>query len=111
RWAADFELERVVEEVVDELSAAGEILRVAAAELQADRMLRAIESEMLLDVGVDQRAAGDHLGVKPRARADLPDEVPAMAVGVVHHRRNEDHRYCPEAAARARIRPDRLSVN
>src|SRR5216683_1341497 len=109
--AADVEVDFIVAVVRAELRAAGEILRVAAAELQAERMLRGIESEMLLDVAVDQRAARDHLGIEPGARADLPEEVPAVAVGEIHHRRNENHRYCPEAAARARIRPNRLSVN
>src|SRR2546430_8889858 len=41
--AADVEVDLVVAVVRAELRAAGEILRVAAAELQADRMLRAIE--------------------------------------------------------------------
>src|SRR6266478_1015273 len=109
--AADVEVDLVVAVVRAELRAAGEILRVAAAELQADRMLRGIERQMLLDIAVEQHAAGDHLGVEPGARADLPEEVAAMAVGEIHHRRNENHRYCPEAAARARIRPNRLSVN
>src|SRR6266850_1745317 len=109
--AADVEVDLVVAVIRAELRAAGEILRVAAAELQADRVLRAIESEMLLDVAVEQRAAGDHLGVEPGTRADLPEKVPAMAVGEIHHRGDENHRYCPEAAARTRIRPNRLSVN
>src|SRR2546422_6202425 len=109
--AADVEVDLIVAVVRAELRAAGEILGVAAAELQADRGLSPIESQMLLDIAVDQRAAGDHLGVEPGARADLPEEIPAVAVGEIHHRRNENHRYCPEAAARARIRPNRLSVN
>src|SRR4029453_2822346 len=36
----------------------------------------------------DERAARDHLGVKPRAARDEPQEVPTVAVGPVHHRRN-----------------------
>jgi hypothetical protein len=65
-----------------------ELDRIGAAELQRDRMLLVAESEVALDVAVKQRRGGDHFGVEPRARGDLAQEVPAMPVGPVHHRRD-----------------------
>ena len=43
--------------------------RIAAAELQRDRMLGRIEIEVMRNVAMDERRARDHLRVKPRAPA------------------------------------------
>src|SRR4030095_12905578 len=39
-------------------------------------------------IAVHERRAGDHFGVKARAPADEAQEVPAVPVGPVHHRRH-----------------------
>ncbi len=46
----------------------GELGRLAAAELERDRMLALVEVEMARHVAVQQRAGRHHLGVKPGLR-------------------------------------------
>ena len=60
--------------------------RIAATQLQRDRMLGRIEVEMARHVTVQQRAGGHHLGVEPCAARDEAQEEPAVPVCPVHHR-------------------------
>ena len=62
--------------------------RIAAAELQRDRMLGRIEAEQPRAVAVQHRAGGHHLGIEQRAARQQAMEEPAMPVGPFHHRRN-----------------------
>jgi hypothetical protein len=85
--AADVEVHLVVAVLLDQTRAGGKFLRLAAAELRANRALGLIVAEVALCVAVQQRACGDHLGEEERGRRDLAQEEPAMPVGPVHHRR------------------------
>src|SRR5207247_11120116 len=67
-----------------------ELRRLGTAQLQRDRMLLPAEGQMTVYVAVDEGAGGDHLGVEPRARRHLAQEVAAVPVGPVHHRRDAD---------------------
>src|SRR5215213_802430 len=71
-----------------ELRAMRQLVGLAAAELQRDGMLFRAESEMAVDIAVDEGAGGDHLRVEARVRRELPHEEAVMAVGPVHHRRD-----------------------
>ncbi len=84
--AADVEVDLVVAPALAQLRAGRERRRIAAAQLQRDRMLGRIEVEMPRDVAVQQRAGRDHLGVEPRVPRDEAQEVPAVPVGPVEHR-------------------------
>ena len=60
--------------------------RLAATQLQGERLLGRVEAEQALAIAVDHRVGVDHLGIQPRRRRQQPVEEPAMAVGLVHHR-------------------------
>ena len=86
--AADVEVDLVVTPALAQLRALRQRRRIAAAQLQRDRMLGRIEVEMARHVAVQQRAGGHHLGVEPRVARDEAQEEPAVPVGPVHHRRD-----------------------
>src|SRR5689334_17124465 len=50
-------------------------------------MLRAIKAQMSLDITVQQCAAGDHLRVHHGVARELTEEVTAMPIRPIHHRR------------------------
>src|SRR3954469_11675729 len=85
--AADVEVDLVVAVALPQLCAMGEVGRLASAELERDRMLLFAEGEVPLDVAMNQRAGGDHFGVKVSPGRDLAQEIAAVPVGPVHHRR------------------------
>ena len=58
--------------------------RIAATELQRQRMFFSAEVQMPWHVAMQQRTGGHHLGVQPRSSRQLAMEVAAMAVGPVH---------------------------
>ena len=86
--AAAVQVDLVVAVLLAQLRAGGQVGRIAAAQLQGDRMLFLVEAQMALDVAIHQRAGGHHLGVQPGVARDLPVEHAAVAVGPVHHRRD-----------------------
>jgi hypothetical protein len=88
--AAAIEVDLGVAPALAELGGVRERGRIAAAELQRDRMLGRIEVEVARHVAVRERGRGDHLGVEPRVRADLAVEVAAVPVGPLHHRRDAE---------------------
>ena len=88
--AAAVEIDLVVTPALAELRARGELAWIAAAELQRERMLGRVEIEVVRNVAVLERAARDHLGVETRARRDQAQEVSAVPIGPVHHRRDAD---------------------
>src|SRR5262249_7789061 len=88
RRAADIEIDLVVAEIGSDACADGERVRLAAAELECDRMLGRIEGEEADAVAVEHGADGDHLGVDQRATREQEMEERAVPVGPFHHRCN-----------------------
>src|SRR4030095_12210654 len=88
--AADVEVDLVVAVALAELRAEHQLMGIGPPELQRDRVLRRAECEMPLELAVNQRAGGDHLGVQPGARGHLAQEVAAVPVGPVHHWRDAE---------------------
>ena len=64
--AADIEIDLVIAEIRADARALRQRVRIGAAELQGDRMLRRIEAEQPRAVAMQHRAGRDHLGVKQR---------------------------------------------
>ena len=60
-------------------------LRVAAAQLQRQRVFGPVVAQQPRRVAVQQRAGGDHLGVEPGALAQQPPEIAAGAIRPVQH--------------------------
>ena len=85
---ADIQIDLVVAEVRADARGAGQLVRITAAELEADRMLLRREAEHALAIAVKHRVRGHHLGVEERALRDQPQEIAAVAVGPLHHRRH-----------------------
>jgi hypothetical protein len=88
RRTAAIEIDLVVAPALAQARRVREHRRVAAAQLQRERMLLRIEVEMARHIAVHKRGGRDHLGVQPRATRDLAQEEPAVPVGPVHHGRN-----------------------
>src|SRR6185312_5114076 len=65
-----------------------ELLRIATPELQRHRMLLRIERQEAVGIAADDRRGGDHLRIKERPWGEATQEITAVAVGPVHHRRN-----------------------
>ena len=89
--AAAVEVDLVVAPALAEPGAGGEIGRLAAAELQCERMLGGpVEVEVAGDVAVQQRPGRHHLGVEARALGQQAMEKAAVAIGPRHHRRDRE---------------------
>ena len=86
--AADVEIDLVVAEGLADFRRPGQRVRLRAAELEAERMLRLVEGEQPGAVAVHHRVRRHHLAVEERARGDLPQEVAAVPVGPRHHGRD-----------------------
>ncbi|XQU70369.1 hypothetical protein OJJOAM_003100 [Cupriavidus sp. H18C1] len=65
-----------------------QIGRLAAAQLQGNRLLGRIEVQMARDIAMQQRTGRHHLGVQPGVAAQLAMEGAAVAVRPVHHGSN-----------------------
>ena len=85
---ADIEVDLVIAETLTDGGGPGKLVRVAAAQLQGDRVFRRVEADQPLPVAVDDGGRGDHLGIEQRAGRDEAQEVPVVAIGPVHHRCN-----------------------
>ena len=83
--AAAVEVDLVVAEALGDAGGLGELRRVAAAELQRERVLGRVMGEQPRPGPVDDGAGRDHLGVEQRAARQDAVEGPAMRVGPVHH--------------------------
>jgi hypothetical protein len=83
--ASAVQIDLVIAVRLPERRAAGKIGRLAAADLQRDRMFSGVEAQVPLDVAVDKRASGYHLGVNHRMRRKLAEKEPAMPVRPIHH--------------------------
>ena len=85
--AAAVQVDFVVTILFPEARAVREFDGIGTAELQCNRMLGGIEAQVPVDVAMDQRAGRDHFGVDHGVPGKLPEEITAMAVRPVHHRR------------------------
>jgi hypothetical protein len=85
--AAAVQVDFVIAPALGQLRAGGQVGRLAATELQRDRVLFIVEVQVARHVTVQQRAGGHHLGVQAGAARDLPVKVAAVAICPVHHRR------------------------
>jgi hypothetical protein len=106
--AADIEIDLVVARGRAERRRPGQLLRRAAAELQRYRMLGRIEAQQPLARPVQQRPGRDHLGIEQRTPRDQPQEIAAMAVRPVHHRR--DRQASVQAVRHLSSLPDRCAA-
>ena len=68
--AAAVEVDLVVAPRSRQPRAVGQVGRLAAAQLQRDRMLGGVKAQVARHVAVDQRAGGDHLRVHHRVRRE-----------------------------------------
>ena len=66
RRATAIEIDFGVTPLRREPGTVGQLIGLAAAQLQRDRMFRRIEVEMARHIAVHQRRRGQHLGVQPR---------------------------------------------
>src|SRR5712692_2719066 len=53
-------------------------------------MLLCVELQVTPHVAMHERAGGDHFRIQETLRIDLPQEIPAMTIGDVHHRRHAE---------------------
>ena len=86
--AAAIQIDLVVAELRSGARRAGQLVGIAAAELQRHRVLGRMEFQQARSIAPHDRRRGDHLGVQQRARAQQPQEIAAVPVRVVHHRRD-----------------------
>ncbi len=86
--AAAVQVHLVIAPLLRQPGTGRQIGRLAAAQLQRQRMLLGVEVEVAVLVAVQQRAGGHHLGVEPGVARDQPVEIAAVAVGPVEHRRD-----------------------
>ncbi len=84
--AADIEIDLVIAEVGANPRRGRQRLRLAAAELQRDRVLRRIERQEPRPITMQHRAGGEHFGIEQRPPRQQPMEIAAVTVGPIHHR-------------------------
>ncbi len=88
--AADIEIDFVIAETLADLRGRCKLSRIAAADLQRDRVLRGIETNQLLALAMNDRGRRHHLGIEPRMARELAVEIAAMPVCPLHHRRDAE---------------------
>ena len=59
--------------------------RLAATQLQGQRMLLGVKAQMPVDITVHERAGGHHFGIQAGVAGEEAVQIAAMAVGPVHH--------------------------
>ena len=67
-----------------ERRALGEVSRLGTAQLQRYGMLFVVKAQMALDIAMQKRTSGDHLGVYLRIARQRAPKAPAVPVGPVH---------------------------
>ena len=85
--AADVEIDLVIAARLGQLRALRQGLRVAAAELQCDRVLF-FAIRQVVAFAMNNRPGGHHFGIQQRMPRQQPQEVAAMSVSPVEHRRD-----------------------
>src|SRR5262249_6131286 len=86
RGTTDVEVDLVIAELFGDTRALGEVARMAAAELERNRMLGRIVGQEPRARAVKHRTGGDHLGVDQGAAREQAMEEPAVPIGPLHHR-------------------------
>ena len=84
--AAAVEVDLIVARLFPGTRRGRELTRLAAAELQCEWVLCRVEGQQPCAVATQDRRRGDHLGVQQHIWREAAQEIPAMAVGPVHHR-------------------------
>jgi len=88
--AAAVQVDLVVAPALAEPRPVRKLRGIAAPQLKRERMLGRVEIEMARHVAMRERRRRDHLGVEARMPRDQPQEVAAVPVGPVHHRRDTE---------------------
>ena len=88
----DVEIDLVVTPFVANPHRSRQLIRLAATELQRDRVLHGIVVEQSMPVALEHGLRGHHLRVQANLRRQQAKEVAAMTVGPVHHRGDRDLR-------------------
>src|SRR5262245_43550512 len=88
RRAADIEVDLGEAEALTDCRTLRKRARIAAPELERDRLLGRIGGQKPRAIAMDHRAGRDHLAVEERASREQAMEEPTVPVGPVHHRRN-----------------------
>jgi hypothetical protein len=83
--AAAIEVHLVIPEAFGNARRLGQLLWLAAAELQDNRMLCFIKADQSLAITMDQRIRRHHFRPQQRAFRQAPMKRPAMPVSPVHH--------------------------
>ena len=84
--AADIEIDLVIAPLHTDACRLRQLRRLVPAKLQRKRMLGRIEIQQTRTIAVQHGTGRHHLGIQTRMRAEQAMEVPAVAVGPVHHR-------------------------
>ena len=84
--AADIQVDLIVARRRPRARRGGELQRIAAAELQGERVFGRIMFEQAQRPPPHDRGGHDHLGVEQRVRGEQPVHEAAVAVGPIHHR-------------------------
>ncbi len=84
--AAAVEVDLVVAPLGGDARGLREQGRIAAAQLQGQRVFAGVKAEQTLAVTMDHRIGVHHLGIEPRAGGEDAVEDPAMGVSPIHHR-------------------------
>ena len=85
--AADVEIDLIVATRFSQLRALRQGLRIAAAELQSNRVLFFAIGQ-IVTFAVNNRPRGHHFGIQQRMPRQQPQEVAAVSVSPVEHRRD-----------------------
>ena len=88
--AADIQIHFVIAEAFGDPRRLGQPDRIAAAQLQPQRMLARLETQKPGAVAMQHRLRRHHLGIEQRVAAQRPVQHPAGTVGPVHHRRDAE---------------------
>ena len=85
--AADVEVDLIIAARLGQLRALRQGLGIAAAELQSNRVLFFAIGQ-IVPFAVNNRPGGHHFGIQQRMPRQQPQEVAAVSVGPVEHRRD-----------------------
>ena len=85
--AADVQVNFIIAARLRQLRAVRQRSRIAAAELQGDRMLFFAVGQIVA-LAVNNRTGGHHFGIQQRVARQLTQKITAVSVGPVEHRRD-----------------------
>ena len=92
--AAAVEVDLVIAPLRTQTGALRQIGRLAAAQLQGNRVLARIKTKMARNIAMDQGTGGHHLGIEQGVLAEQTVQITAVPICPIHHRRN---RHAPHA--------------